>query len=462
MRNFLMISFFFLCYFRAAAQQAAADSLSLLLAAERTDTGRVTLMWKISRAMSLYNTEKALDFSNRAYLLAQRIKYTEGLSRSLGAQVVALMKIGNYPRALEYIFKKLQIEEKRNLPGAYASTLVTIGNVYNYQEDYDQARNYYLRSDSVNRLYKLEENQYFTFINLGDVYDKLNQLDSAFYYYNRSMERAILSGNHVFIGASLTGLGHIYFKKADFPLAQANYHAALLNLQTGGDDELLCEATLGLANLFLNTQQSDSAVFYATAVSVTAQQGGFMSWELKAAKFLADQYEKRGQLDSAYAYLSKVQELNDTLNSKSRIKESQVISSNEILRQQEAEEARKVAQKERDQQLQYLLIGIFIPGFFLITLLLSRIRIPVRVIKILGILSLLMLFEFLTLLMHPYVAGLTHHTPVYELLIFVTVAALLIPGHHRIEKWLIKKLTRRNEGSIRFKKVKMKMKGPSE
>jgi len=124
------------------------------------------------------------------------------------------------------------------------------------------------------------------------------------------------------------------------------------------------------------------------------------------------------------------------------------------------EENKKIAARERKQQLQYLFIGIFIPGFFLLTLLLSRIRIHSRVIRILGILSLLILFEYLTLLLHPKVAKLTNHTPVYEMLIFVSIASLLIPAHHRIEAWLIKKLTHRKNGSIKLKKVNVKFKGP--
>jgi hypothetical protein len=58
-------------------------------------------------------------------------------------------------------------------------------------------------------------------------------------------------------------------------------------------------------------------------------------------------------------------------------------------------------------------------------------------IRALGVLSLLFLFEYLTLLLHPRVASFTHHTPIYEILIFVAVAAILIPIHHRLEHWLI-------------------------
>jgi hypothetical protein len=129
------------------------------------------------------------------------------------------------------------------------------------------------------------------------------------------------------------------------------------------------------------------------------------------------------------------------------------------LRQAEIAEANRLAKIDRDKQLQLLFIGMFIPGLFIITLILSRIRIHRKVITILGILSLLILFEFLTLLLHPFVAELTHHRPVYEILIFVSIAAVLIPGHHRLEHWLIEKLTFNTPGThtFRFRRKKMKV-----
>jgi hypothetical protein len=93
------------------------------------------------------------------------------------------------------------------------------------------------------------------------------------------------------------------------------------------------------------------------------------------------------------------------------------------------------------QQLQLLLIGIFIPGIFLLTLILSRAHMHPRIVRLLGVISLLFLFEYLTLLLHPIVAAFTHHTPVLEILIFVGVAALVIPLHHKLEHWMIHRLS---------------------
>jgi len=87
---------------------------------------------------------------------------------------------------------------------------------------------------------------------------------------------------------------------------------------------------------------------------------------------------------------------------------------------------------------------------------------PARIVKILGVVSLLFLFEYLTLLIHPLVQRISYHTPVYELIVFVSIAAIIIPIHHRIEHWLVDKLVH-HEGMIKLtiKTEKLKMKKPT-
>jgi hypothetical protein len=80
----------------------------------------------------------------------------------------------------------------------------------------------------------------------------------------------------------------------------------------------------------------------------------------------------------------------------------------------------------------------------------------------LGIISLLSVFEFLTLLLHPLVADFTHHVPVLELLLFVIIAAGIIPLHHKLEHLLIEKLTKGKYGGIgdhiKIKTIRLKIK----
>ncbi|MCP6768677.1 hypothetical protein NL529_27940, partial [Klebsiella pneumoniae] len=91
--------------------------------------------------------------------------------------------------------------------------------------------------------------------------------------------------------------------------------------------------------------------YYANASMHTAHKDGYLKKELEAAEFLADHYKNTKNIDSAFAYLNIVHMLDDSVNSRSRVRESQVISSNEQFRQLELEENSRIAAEERKQQL---------------------------------------------------------------------------------------------------------------
>lgn len=453
------------CGLPGNAQKPKADSLEKLLSAEKNDTSRVMLMCQLANAVNIYNPDTAMRISQAAIYLSKEIKFLNGQSKSLGTMANAVIKTGNYPRALELYFQKLHLDENLGRPWELASVLMNIGIVYTMQEEYNKALEYYSKADTVIQQYGVKDLLYYISLNTGDVYNRINQSDSSYRYFSRSLQLARQLHDTDLVAASMTGLGHSYHKTGNYPQSLFYYHAAIAGLRAANDDEILCEALLGLADVHQLLHNSDSAAYYALESIGIAKKDSFLTHEMEAAAFLTNLYKTSRNTDSAFAYVNRVQELNDSLNSKSRIRESQILSTNEQLRQLEIEENKKLAAMERHQQLQLLFIGIFIPGFFLFTLLLSRIKIHTRIIKVLGVLSLLILFEYLTLLLHPYVLEFTQHTPVYEILIFVAVAAILIPAHHRIEHWLVDRLTRHKnsqaDATIRLTTRKIKIKGPS-
>jgi tetratricopeptide (TPR) repeat protein len=440
LKSYFVLLTFFSSAEKIFSQKPRADSISGLLKIERTDTNRVRLMWQLASSVSVYNPDSALSLSQQALFLANRAGYLEGQSRSLGIMANIFMRMGNFPKALEINIKKLQLEEKRNRWGNLGSVLMNIGIVYVLQDEYRKALEYYTKADSVISKFNIEDLKYNIALNVGDAYNRLDISDSAYMYFNKSLEIAKRLNNPDFIGTSMTGLGHSYKKLGNPGSSLTSYQSGINYLRAVEDDEILCEATLGLASLYQQLNENDSAANYAILSLSTAKKDGFLSQQLEASEFLTEHYKKIKNIDSAFAYAEYSRLLNDSVNSKVKIRELQLLSTNEQFRQRELEEERQIAAKRRYQELQLLLIGIFIPGLFLVTLLLSRQRIHVRVIKALGILSLLFFFEYLTLWLHPKVADLTGHTPVFEILIFVGVAAILIPLHHRTEHWLINRL----------------------
>jgi hypothetical protein len=143
--------------------------------------------------------------------------------------------------------------------------------------------------------------------------------------------------------------------------------------------------------------------------------------------------------------------LKDSLFNQEKVKQVQILTINEQLREAELAEMQQKQKEERSNNLQLMGIGAFIPLFFGIILLLSRKKSKPRTIEFMGLLGLLFLFEFVSLLIHPYIAGYTNHTPVFMLFILVAVAALLVPTHHKLEKFVIDKLAhkpQKSEGTV--------------
>jgi len=424
----------------AYPQKRKVDSLASKLSTEKIDSNKVKLLWLMADASNMYDPDTSLQLAQHALYLAQKIKYREGESRSLGVLAVAFRQIGNYQKALEFLLQKLKIEENRNSPRNLASVLINIGIVYINLEQYNEALVYYKRADSVVTEFDVKDLQYYIANNLGDVYERLNLNDSAYNYFTRAVQIATSLNDDDLKGTSIIGLGHIYLKQQKFELASQAYKEALAYLEASNDEDLICEAALGLAKLYKALGTNDSAYYYARYSFVIAKKDGFESRQLDASQFLTDQFSLARNIDSEFTYFKIAETLKDSIHSKEKIRALQIISSNEHLRQNEIAENKRKAEEERHQQLQMLMIGLSIPALFLITLLLNRIRVPKPVIKFLGIISLLMLFEYLLLLLHPFVVEFTHHTPVYEILIFVALASILIPAHHKIEHWLLKKL----------------------
>jgi ABC-type antimicrobial peptide transport system permease subunit len=114
----------------------------------------------------------------------------------------------------------------------------------------------------------------------------------------------------------------------------------------------------------------------------------------------------------------------------------------ENIRQRDLELQKKQADENAANNAQLIAIALFIPVFFLIVLLLARIKVRARVIEFLAVVNLLLLFEFITDVVFPYISAWTHDSPVWEMLILVSIAALLEPFNYRIERWIKGKLIR--------------------
>ncbi|MFC4209990.1 tetratricopeptide repeat protein [Pedobacter lithocola] len=461
MKLIALLNLFLFVSVTSFAQKQVLDSLYKDLASQKTDSGRVSVLYDLSYSYHKSKPDSALILAQQAYKLAKKIKFLKGESWALNGLANAFHSLHNYPRAIEYFIEELKIHEKRGMPENMANTYISMALVYSSEEEYGKALSYAFKAEEIAKKNSFADLILYSKLNIGDIYEKSNQLSSAMIYTHGAYELSLLQKNDLITGTSLNNLGNIYLKRKDYLNALNYYRKSMPILEKVSDLNTLAECNLGLAKVYKEEGKIDSAVYYARKVYDLAIKNEFFARAVDASTFLVKLYKGISKIDSAFAYQEIAVNLSNSIDSKERAKEVQSITIGEEFRQKEIEESKLKEAEERKQKLQLLAIGIFIPILFFLSIFLSRRKISKKVIEFSGILSLLMLFEYLTLFIHPFVAEKSHHSPIIEIIVFVIIASLLTPTHHRVEHWLINKLTKYREQQL-LSKPKLQTKETSE
>jgi tetratricopeptide (TPR) repeat protein len=355
----------------------------------------------------------------------------------------AYRSMGNYSKALEYYLEELKMAEHDGKAEDLAIIYMNISNVYQEEGDHSHALSYALMSNEIIERDNIEFYKFYSYFNLGDIYEKLNDIEKALFNTYKAYSIASTKNDPYFIGICFNNLGNIYSKSGKQEMALKQYLSGIPYLSVAKSESDLCETYIGMSKLYDAMGVADSGIYYARRSYEIAVAGHFNKRVLTASSALAAFYKKQGVIDSAFAYQSKLLEVKDSIYSQDKVKQLQNLTTDEKLRQKEINELKQQEAEDRRKRLQLLLVGLLIPLSFLISILLSKRKIRPRIVEFSGIVSLLLFFEYITLLLHPWVKEVTHHNAFFEIIIFVGIAAIITPSHHRIEHWMITKLTYR-------------------
>ncbi len=435
-------------------QHNVIDSLQTVLKNIKSDTGKAIILYQLSDEYQVYKPDSALLLAQQAYDLSEKNHFLKGESWALNQIGGAFSRMGNSAQALDYYLRQLKIEEERNKPYNLATINMNIAAVYISERDTAKAIFYILKSDSVIRQNKLDDLQLYILLNKGDIFEKAGRLNEALDATQQCYQLAKKNKDSLMIGSALNNLGNIYSKTGDAVAAISNYNESVPYLFAMNDLQSISEGKLGVAKAYATKGITDSALLYALYAYNLSYKNAFQKNALASSQLISQLYKKNNLVDSAFHYQSIMVGLKDSLESVEKVKMLEGISIEEQLRQQHLLALANEEREENRQRLQLLAIGILIPVCFLASMYLSRKKVHKKVIEFSGVLSLLLLFEYITLFIHPFVAEITHHSPFLEMVILVGIAALVVPAHHKIESWFVKRLASIHEKHMYVPAVK--------
>ena len=412
------------------------DSLRQVIGHGKKDTGTVSAYHELALSYFGLHPDSMYYYAYPGALLARDIGFRRGEATILSIMGTGLSQMGDYARALDTMLRSLKIYEELDDNDHIGTALWAISQTYQEQKEYSESIRYMIKAEELQEKIKNSTgiDRVRTFI--GRAYGLMGMQDSALYYLQLANVSGTTRNDFGIVFMSRIYLAMVYTQLHKDDTALTYFRLTLPLLASSPLIDILCEANLCVAQIFEMRRQADSAVYYGRQSLDLARSSKLTSRQLQASHFLASFFKSHHLADSAVRYLEVSVALKDSLYDQQKLTAVQALTFTEKIRQEELEEQRRRAEANATKNLQLLAIGIFIPVFFLFVLFLSRVKVKARTVEFLGLIGLLMLFEFVTDLIFPWISGWTNDSPIWEMVALVLIAILLEPLNFRLEKWV--------------------------
>ena len=326
--------------------------------------------------MGLNSDSDALRNLLAGLKLRTELNIREDMAQSMTALGSLYTEMGNYTEALKYDSASLRMFQGLTTTAPWGVPLALYSLGQNYQKQGE-------RSDAS-----------------GDKYEAVKNFNYALTSFQKSLEFYEGIKNESSVALLNNELGFTLIRLKNYSAARSNFSKSLQLPVNSGYNNIFRDSYLGLSIL-------DSI------------SGNYRQSCLNYKKYIT----YRDSLVN--------EETTKKVQQAKMLYESE--KNEEIVK---AAELKKKTAEEAERNLQLTAIAVFIPIFFLGVLILSRTKVKPRIVEFLGILSLLLFFEFITDLIYPYVSKLTNENPIWEMLFLVSLAALLEPLNFRLEHWV--------------------------
>lgn len=380
---------------------------------------------------------------------------SNGLSNSYNNIGMVFEAQGDYKNAIEYYLLSLNIDEKLNNLDGIAKSYNNLGLVYYYNGDFDKAKKFMFDSYNIKKKADRKFELSGALNNLGMLFFESNQLDSALIYFRNALSYDQVLNNIPGIAGSLNNIGMVYDQKGNYDSALYYYSISYEKKIIIDDPVLISGSLVNIGNALLKKGKYNDAIKKASEGVKIAEEIGSLSIQKSGYSLLSAIYEKTKDYKKAFEYQKKFKELSDTLFNENKSRDiGKLEAKYEIeksIEKKKQEEINKIKieniQKNRRNLLQYSGIVLFLGFLFLIIFFSGRFKIQVRLLEGIIFVSFILLFEFILVLLDPFITKYTEGIPIYVLLLNALLAVLIFTAHSFFEENLKMKINKNKSES---------------
>jgi len=368
---------------------------------------------------------------------------------------------GKSNEEIEYLYKALPLAEKYNDKRRISSIYFDLYTAY-FKLGRKKEAYVFAKKGGENLPDKTSPKYYFMLVQyqqkMASYFEEKMQLDSALFYAQLSNHTAEKINTNLKKYQTLLGLVSVYQHKKEPEIAMAYFRKAQRIAQDFKGNRNKFNFFQSYYWLLVSQDSTKHASEFAEKMWQIAQKEQNQQFILSAATAKRNLFEKLNKIDSAYFYSRLETKYIRLIYNQEKLSGIEAMGLKEKLRKMNEFEIEAEVKQQHMKNIQYIVIFIGIITFIIIYFLISNSTIfNEKWISFFGILGLLIVFEFINLITHPFLEQLTQHNPIVMLLALVTLASLLIPLHHRLEKWIKEKMTKKNI-NIRLAKAKKTIK----
>jgi tetratricopeptide (TPR) repeat protein len=362
---------------------------------------------------------------------------------------ISFVKMSDYSEALKYGIDAMKIFEEVQDSFALLKTYTEIGNSYLNSKNIDESLKEWQKALPIARIY---DTHYYTIYlgSIADCFNSIEQPDSAMPYIQEALRVAYSRKDSGDISNCLSTMGDTYVIMKQNEIARVFYRQSMFFTKKTNNFLSMYKARFAnnlnnISQTYFNASQYDSSLAYARQ-ALAYDYADYLIVAQYSYELMYKTFDKENKTDSSNKYFRLAAEIKDSLFSDEKSRNIQFQKFKEQIRQQELETQKQLLASKHKENIENALIALGITLFTILFLFLSRSFITnIRLIKFFGILALLLVFEFINILVHSYLERLTDNSQVLTLILLVGIAALLIPLHHRVEKWTITKVVEKNK-----------------
>jgi serine phosphatase RsbU (regulator of sigma subunit)/Tfp pilus assembly protein PilF len=307
----------------------------------------------LSRAYLRTSPANARQYAEKAFNIAKRVNFAQGVGRALNQIGLVSFQVGDYANAVKFFLKALNINEQLGYKNGVANTYGYLARVYTQQRSYDQAINYhfkalklraalkdnagaantynnlgllhnqlkkydkaidfYTQSLLIQQKLKNQQGMAITYNNIGEVYNQQRNYANALYYFIKSLQikknLKNLSGEAV----TLSNIGNIYYQTGQYTLAVNSLLKSLQIRQQLNDNRRIASTCNNLGRVLAQQQRYKTALQYYTQALRLARTIKAHTIVANAYEGLAITYHRMGEYDLSFAHQRKFAQMKDVI-----------------------------------------------------------------------------------------------------------------------------------------------------